>query len=303
MIASENIRFYLDPLQSPFHTGTKMLVFRERYPRSFQSSVGQVVPIGKRVVSDHHLWWVHEDGRYVDGAIESPKELQSYTPVLGILDDEVFVVGQAYGLSDDGRMMVRDARRSDGKQLPGTESGRPGTYLVTRWYQAAGWAAECLPQAGDDQGVIDLRVALAEQRFKLRLGEVCILREANDRDWRDDLEDLDYSLPTPSYAVAVTGSVFLPLETRVEVADLSESSKQALERVHAGSFAPGEIAGSYTTRVEVPASVVVRTSFEKYEQVDEVNEYTIRNAAIDHFKVSNITVGSVTKIPVLRSAY
>jgi len=49
--------------------------------------------------------------------------------------------------------------------------------------------------------------------------------------------------------------------------------------------------------------VVVRTSFEKYEQVDEVNEYTIRNAAVDHFKVSNITVGSVAKIPVLRSAY
>ncbi|UYL87463.1 hypothetical protein SEA_PUREGLOBE5_100 [Arthrobacter phage Pureglobe5] len=303
MIANENIRFYLDPLQSPFHTGTKMLVFRERYPRSFQSSVGQVVPVAKRVVSDHHLWWVHEDGRYVDGALESPKELQSYSPVLGMLDDEVFVVGQSYGVDGNGRMVIRDALRSDGKRLPAAAVGSSIFYSVDRWYQAASWALECMPHPGDTPDDVALRTKIARQRFELRLGEVCILREANDRDWREDLEDLDYGLPTPSYAVAVTGTVFLPLETRMQVDNLPESSRHALERVSNRGFSPGPLAESYVTRVEVPAQVVVRTGFEKYEQVEEVNEHTIRNAAVDHFSVANLIIGSVAKTPVLRSAY
>lgn len=303
MIASENIRFYLDPLQAPTHTGDKVLVFRERYPRTYDSAVGKVAPVCKRIVDDHHLWWVHTDGRFIDGAVESPKELQSHTPALGILDDDVFVVGQAYGLTDDGRMVIRNAMRSDGKRLPGSDGQRPQSYMVHRWYQAASWAAECLPQPGDDQGIVDLRVTIAQQRFALRLGEICILREANNRDWRDDLEDLDYTLPTPVYAVAVSGSMFLPMGTQTPAAELSETAKAAVERVHARNFTPTPAVETFTTRVEVPVQMVVRTSFEKYEQVEEVNDYTIRNAAGDHFGVFDATIGSVTKTPLLRSTY
>jgi hypothetical protein len=301
MIANDKIRFYLDPLQSPHHTGTKMLVFRERYPRSYDSCAGKTVPVIRRHVESHHLWWVHEDGRYVDGAIESPQELQSYTPVLGIVDDEVFVVGNAYGRTADDRMIVRDAVRSDGKIMPGRDTARPATVVVDRWYQAAPWARECMPEPGDDQSVVNLLVAVAEQRFKLRLGEICILREANDRDWREDLEDLDYALPTPQYAVVATGSMYIPVGTTTAAENMAADAKALLDNVTAKSFTRTP-PSTFSTRVEVPVQMVLQTSFEKYESVDEVNDYSLRSAATQQLGVYDAALGSFSKIPVLRYA-
>jgi hypothetical protein len=304
MIPKSAMRYYLNPLQSPFHTGEKMLVFREKYPRDFDSFVDKVVEVKRCTIESHHVWWITEvGGRYVDGALVSPKEMQTHTPALGILDDEVFVVGTSYGLTDDGRMVIRDAKRSDGKLLPGTEGMQPRTYLVDEWMQAASWAINCMPQPGDDQATVDLRIRLATQSFDLRLGEICILREANDRDWRDDLEDLDYSLPTPSYATAVQGSVYVAVSTGTARDDLPEDARATLDRIAERNLTGRPAPSTLTTRVEMPAQFIVKTSYEKYESVEEVNAYTLRNAAVDLFNVDNVTVGDVTKTPILRAAY
>ena len=307
MINSADRMFYLDPLQDPFHTSDKMLVFREKYPRSYQPAKGNIVEVKDRVVTDHHLWWKTIDGMYVDGALVSPKEFVSYRTVMGIISDDLFVIGTSGGLTDEGdgpRMQITNARRSDGRTLTNTEGGIVRTYLVDTWMQAADWASACLPQEGDDAEAVRLRVDTAEQKFKTRLAEVCILREANDRAWRDDLEDLEYSLPTPRYATYVDGTALVPVGTKAMDEALTEEGRLAVSKITAGNLTPREWPSSarVALRAEVPASLIVRTDYADYDDVHKVSDWTIKTAAHDRFGAGDVSILASAKTPIIRFA-
>jgi hypothetical protein len=300
MITATNRKYFIDPLQNVFHTAKEVLVFREQIPRSWNSPLDTIVPVTGQVMIDAHLWWKTEDGMYVDGAAVSPREIISHTPTMGLLDDGTFVIGEGYGTADVNsehpRVLIRDARRSDGKVLPGVT-----TYGVERWLQAAPWAVELMPAEGDDTAAVELKISIAKQKWETRLAEVAILREAQDREWTGDLEDLSYTLPAPQYALFIDGSVYVPTAQRATTADLPEEVRSTLERVTANSLTHTPTSAAPVTRVEVPATFLVRTALDSVDGADDVPLSTIIEGAKERLKVHDISLGSYRAVPVIRS--
>jgi hypothetical protein len=309
MITATDRMYYIDPVQDPSMTSTEVYVLREKYPRTFNSHAGTITKVVGRVYDDGHLWWKTEDGVHVDGAPVSPKEIVSYVPTMGILNDDVFVVGEGYGTQDaDGdhpRVLIRSAVRSDGKRLATPGGGTVSSYPVTRWVKAAPWAVELMPSVRDSAESVERKVAAAKERFRRRAAEVVILREAIVRDWTDDLPSLgDHGyegMPSATFSLHVTADVLVPTGDPVPVTDLPEETRAAMEAVRAKSLAGSAVPTRTRQRVEVPADFLVRTAVTSMEEIQAVPRQSIISAAYAQLGYG-VELGAYTARPVLRTA-
>jgi hypothetical protein len=168
--------------------------------------------------------------------------------------------------------------------------------------QAASWAWECMPQPGDSAGTVAQRVEIAEKKFRTRLAEVCVLREAQSRGWTADLEDLDYTLPTPTYGLHVTGEVFIPSGAQQDVSAMPASEREKLEAVVKNSLGNPARPTRISTQVAVPVEFLVRSALPSLEDAERVQNYTLLNAAREQLGVPATALFPVSTQPLLRSA-
>jgi len=301
MITATNRKYFLNPLQDPYMKSDKVYVFRERIERG--RSMDRILDVKNRHMYDSHLWFTTEAGDYVDGAPVSAANITTYQPMMGIISDDLFVIGTGTGVGSDGRMRIERARRSDGKALPDGQGGTMNaSYAVDTWLQAASWAWECMPQPGDSAGTVAQRVEIAEKKFRTRLAEVCVLREAQSRGWTADLEDLDYTLPTPTYGLHVTGEVFIPSGAQQDVSAMPASEREKLEAVVKNSLGNPARPTRISTQVAVPVEFLVRSALPSLEDAERVQNYTLLNAAREQLGVPATALFPVSTQPLLRSA-
>lgn len=292
-------KYFLTPMQDPFATSDKVFVFRERTQRGLY--IDKITEVKGRSMYDYHLWWTTTGGDYVDGAAVSPLNLPTYQPMMGIIGENLFVIGTGVGVDSQGRMKIESARRSDGVRIASGNGRWVDTYYVRTWLQAAPWARDMMPAEGDTSSTVSQKLSIAKQKFETALAEVCILRESQARSWEDDLEDLDYSLPKPTYALHVDGTVFVATGQQVEVDALTEDRQAMIRKARENSIGGGYAPARMETQIPVPASFLVRTSITDLDDVKDVSEYTIVNAARERLDIPVMSVVRGSTIPFIRS--
>lgn len=292
-------KFFIDPIQDPLAEAKSILVLEERYGRGVYAN--KITDVRSITTHDNRVWWITDVGDYVAGAPISPMSLSYGAAVMGILSDDLFVVGTANGTRNDDRgLNISSAIRSDQLQLPG---GLPNNITVTAktWVVAAPWAIELMPKPTDNAAVTSAKVALAEQRWDQRRAKAIILQQALYREWWDDMEGLaeSHDMLEPRLGALFNGGVLVKVAPTTPTDGLTDEQKAALKATTDRALSAGSFSSTYSqTQMTLP----VRVTVTKPEELSEVAQSTVlsnvRNCIGDYYAV----VGDYNLSPVLRSA-
>jgi len=317
MISKEDRMYFIDPLQPSAVRKTKadgselpleILALRYRRDNFKQDRIGTVIPVTHQRVDNNELWWVDADGDYVYGAQLSDRG-QGRTDLMAIVDDDLFYVGRNGGEHYNGSSafgsFIVDAKRSDGKRLP----GRPGssfTYLARRVIKAAPWASTLMPVPGDTQEVIDAKVARAKQRYIQRRKKGEIYKEGLRRDWLHHLERLrpDHDLPTPRFHVGVEGMFLAVNGDNVAVEDLSETQRDRVAPIRRNAIITpdhGPREGYAQQFVGAPFSVVTTHTVADYSGLRNLSTEDVRYGVFDALRVHSGHVVETNRYAILTS--
>lgn len=165
---------------------------------------GQIVDVKpQRIFTDNRMFYTTTDGYYVDGVpVIGPSETGPYQSVIVLDYDEPFLgVVEASGNRDYA--LVRETQSRAGK------SSVSRRFPAKKMIRPAEWAEEFWPRHYEDDSMTNLRCDAARMRFRREYAEAVIIAESEARGWNDDLEDLNYPMPTPYWSAYVSGMLFV----------------------------------------------------------------------------------------------
>jgi hypothetical protein len=291
MITTNDMKFYLDPVQDMTLKSERLYITEEAYPRTV-SRVGTVVDIKSTTASSgYRRWWIDAEGNYVDGApISSSAPL--YIRHVGLAEDGVFVVGELYNVRD-GVAVLQHCRRSDGAVRPGVLA----TYKTKTWMKAAPWAMDLLPERGDTVNVIAAKLALAKAKYKRRTAMRTILSEAMKRNWNDDLAPLreEHEIPAGTYGAYVEGTALLSIgeDRTVRVDDLTPDDRERVRKLTTET--------RLSRRVAVPVEFMAPFTIAENSAFTSVSSNAVSSHARRIFDDYDLNMGSYSLSPVLRT--
>lgn len=301
MISLKDRIYYTDPLVD--HTvaegTTRFLVIRERYPRTFNSPLGQVITIGpdaEATLADGVLFRSH-NGIYVDCQPVSPRNAPTYNDRMGILSDEAFVIGHMTGLDrDSGAGTFRDIVRSDATTLPDGMIQR-----VTDHVPAAPWARALMPAVGESQAATDAKVALAQKKYRMRFAQIEIMREAEERNWQEDLQELRGSADTPiltgRWAAHVTARALLG-GNQLQAAEIPSELDETVAALRSRSLSRS--VGAWA-KIEVPVSFIAPATTNDTDEAAISRDILVHHAR-NFLGSRNIDLGQYNVNRLLRAA-
>jgi hypothetical protein len=292
MYPATNRTIFIDPVQDATVEAERILVLRQ--PDQYTSLVDTIVDVGKTRYHDGtHAWYVTTDGHYVHGAPLNPSVRTGYSgiaaPVVGIISDDLFVVGTLSQLLTGGEARITNAVRSD-------RLGEPSEVITPMWVKAAPWASRLIPLPTDGMEVVAAKLAVAVQLHQSRKAHAGILIEAITRGYENDIADLieEGALPKPILGAQVKGSAFLPVNIRL--------GEEALEQARtATAKMPGTVISGYGyAMVDLtfmyPEDAATKDDLESAE----INRALTRHAATA-IGYNNLVLGNITLAPVLRN--
>lgn len=309
--------YFIDPLQPATVRKTKadgsdlpLQIVALRYRRdNFKTDrLGSIINVTHQRVENNELWWVDGDGDYVYGA-QLADRVNGRGNLMAILNDDVFVVGLAggehhLGSSRFGSLLV-DARRSDGRRIPGLQTGHL-TLPAPLVFKAAPWAHALMPAPGDSEAVVTAKVARAKQKFIQRHKKGEIYKEGMRRDWLHHLETLraDHDMPTPVFNVGVEGTFLTAAGDNVSLDSLTEVQRDRLRPITANAVVrPGGGAreGYVHSFVGQQFSVVTTLTTNDMTGLMNTGQNDIRYAVFDSLRVHSGHIMETNRFPILVS--
>lgn len=287
-----NRMHFIDPAQDVTADADRVLVFRDS--RSYDTGmVNTIVEVQKRRHFDgHRLWYITKDGYYVQGAPINPASITAHQPLMGIISDDLFVVGVlSERTGSNGTVRIIHVIRSDRRTLGGTLNLR--VQHADTWVKAAPWATRLLPLPTDGVQAGAAKLALAEQLYINRRAQVGVYSEALQRGYMDDVQGID-GMPTPLLGAMVKGSAFLPVHERLSegtMTRVTESAANAADSyVHPEGYAMVDLSFMY------PADAATR------EELDVlVTKRGLSRYAAEALNDGSVIVGDTNITPVLRN--
>jgi hypothetical protein len=297
MYPATNRMHFIDPVQDAAVDTKRVLVLRSSGGWDGRL-INTIVHVRKqRHFDGYHVWYVTNDGYHVQGAPINPPTLSLYQPVLGILSDDVFVVGtmnsRPYGTSHPV-VRIQRPMRSDRRTLGGTHE-LPAHHAET-WVKAAPWAPRLMPLPTDGIQVATAKLNLAEQLFKMRKAQAEIIVQGTMRQHDEDLENLtqDHDLPTPIFGALVRGSAFIPANENL--------GPETLDQVRAAAGAVDGMALSRQAYAKVgDFSFVYPSDVRSREDVENYNLPAINRYARNLLQHSDAMLGAASLTPILRN--
>jgi hypothetical protein len=286
MYPATNRTIFIDPVQDATVEAERILVLRQ--PDQYTSLVNTIVDVGKSRYHDGtHAWYITEDGHYVQGAPVNPSFRTGTHSVVGIMSDDLFVVGT---LSQHlGEARITNAVRSD-------RNGDQSEVIAPVWVKAAPWASRLMPLPTDGMEVVAAKLAVAVQLHQSRTTHAGILIEAIARDCEDDIADLieEGALPKPVLGAQVKGTAFLPVNMRLGEEALEQAriatAKMPGAYINGGGFAKVDLTFMY------PEDAATKDDLESAE----INRVLTRHAATA-IGYNGLILGNITLAPVLRN--
>lgn len=297
-------RYFIDPIQDPLIKTDSVLVTEERrYQRG--AYVDKITKVTGRSEYGNRIWWVTEEGDHVMGAPVNPPHVGYDAQLIGLLSDDLFIIGRYDSGANTGAIRINRALRSDqlaipGCNTPGSGYEAPGM-VATSWVKAAPWAMELMPIPSDTPAVTSAKLELAEQRWNHRRAKAIFRTEAIFRDWEDKLEDLNdsHDLLTPVFGALFKGEVIVPLSMQstltfdpLDEQRITQVKDQAL-RSDSGTGRP---------MVTISAEVPILDRIENREGMEALSFRSIRDNVRAHLNHHSAVVGDHNLTPVLRSA-
>lgn len=320
MLTKSDLIYFVDPLTDPFlRRNPRHLLVMEKFSQYDTGGPqrGEFTELerGKMRPSSGAMFFEAKpkegssdrlSDRLVSGAIAN-FTVRGYdnTRVIGLIDEDTFVYGTGRRSHTNGNdfhpawLSVESYRRSDGKKVP--DAAENHSVVVNRWVQAADWASAYFPMPEDDEETVRLKLELAKEKYRQRRNKTILLREASERDWIEDVEDMrndntDY-FPSPRYGVlanvqAVTGSMSVSAFEEHIPAALKERMDQFKER-------NGDVNGA-RLQITYDVEFLVDTTQTKGD-ISNVSDYAVISAGHEQFG-STTSITNIRKQPVLRSA-
>lgn len=236
-INMEDMRYYVEPVTQPparpQNAPGTYTILALRYRRTDLNQrkaerLGKPMTVTSQRYEGNELWWVDEDGDHVQGALMVATGEAYRQHMVGMINDEVFAVGQHGNRMIGSSHQLIHSRRSDGR------SANPnGRAITINSMPAASWALELMPEPGDTQEVVDQKVMLAKQKFFQREKKAQIYIEGIQRDWLNHLSqvrDDGHDMPVPRFRIGVTG-IALIRTTPIALDDQPDTVKEAVETI------------------------------------------------------------------------
>ena len=289
-------RFFIDPVQDPTIECTRLLVTEERTTRG--THLDKIVNVRpKRTTVGARVWWVTEGGDHVAGAPVNPTNLMSHQRIIAPGGEGWFWLGNVGRRTGDVHV-TGEARRSDGKTLPGLHGNRVFTFETRDAVRAASWAAELVPLSGDSDEVALAKLQLAEQRWNQRRAKAEIIRQGLQRGWEDDLQDLRDSgkLPSATFGAYYKGGALVVASTpalSVRDAGRIEAYREAMPGVTPG----GDVLSYIGLEVDTPLGIHV----ESFDDIRKLPTSSLRDALRSAVNDYSAIPGEYQLTPVLRS--
>lgn len=210
----EHLRYFVDPA-SRYDSRTKRALVYKDYRSDEVANFrecGTIIDVKGWTIVRQCPWWVSDTGNYFRGAAANPPYLG--VSLIGILPDGVtFVLGRedysGRGMTADN-ILLHGVDFSDQRNDPVRSASITSKARVRTWFRAAPWAVETFPGRDDSPAVVQAKLQQAMNAHRLRVAEIEVVQEAIERNWIDDLDDLDYTLPTVEHDYAVNATVFSP---------------------------------------------------------------------------------------------
>lgn len=322
MLTKNDLIYFVDPLTDPMrYTKPEHLLVLDKFNEYGTTYSGRGPAVGEVANLDPGKFRLHQgtiffeaknkEGedvniahRYVTGALAN-FTVRSYDQrrLIGILPDG-FIYGRGVGSRTlgDGRMSVamRDVRRSDQRStmLGDTALAQSAPF----WVEAAPWTERFFPLATDDAETVELKLSLAKEQYRQRRNKTVLLREAAQRGWVRDVEEMrednaDY-FPAPRFGMLVNGKATIG---SVPVDQIAEHLPSRLNDART-AFAEQPRVLPNTARVNVQYDIefFARTEV-SIDQVGSVNDSLLANEAYENFGYA-ASYNSFSKTPILRTA-
>lgn len=296
-LTNEQRKFFIDPIQDGLADVKQLLVTEERYGRG--TYLHKVTDVTGICTDNNRIWWKTAARDYVVGAPVNP-HFSYDQPVIGILSDDLFVVGLYNGRAHDNTVSLTRTIRSDMRSVP-LFAGEGLAMRVPTCVAAAPWAVELMPKPGDPDSVTNAKLALAKQRWEQRYAKGIIIQQALYRDWWDDMETLqeDHDLPSPRLGALFEGNAMVQLSHTLPTDSLTDEQKEMLAARQARAFGASSSSGMFTAvRMTLPVRVQVNKPADLQEIRHDSVLQNVRSALGDY----NTSIADYTLSPVLRSA-
>jgi hypothetical protein len=293
MYPATNLTHFVDPVQDITVEVEKVLV--QRTYRDEEVPIGSIVEVQpKRYFDGYTIWYTTKGGDYVQGAPISPP-MSSGMPVVGIVSDDLFVVGVMgeAPFSTAPFVRINGVMRSDRQTLGGQEFSTRACH-VQQWVKAAPWAERLLPTVTDGVGAASAKLQLAEQLYRKRMALAVIINQLVMRELEEDLEDLteNHSLPSPTFGALVSASAFLPTGMRLE--------GEAMDPARAVAKRAGDATASSVAYCRISVSFMYPGDAENREQVSAFNVNLLSRHAAKALDAEGICISDPTTTPALR---
>lgn len=208
MLTLEDMKYYIDPIATPYEDTKQVYVQQVRHERT-HSMVGKIINVkGVGEIEGHRIWYTTENGYFVYGNSAGCRSVPRYSQVVAPVGD-IWAFGEMMAVNRKGTATKRNIssiRFSNGRKMPG------GAILpVTNWISAADWAYECMPADGDSPEVIVAKLELAKQKWTTRNAKLEVMRQGLARGWTSDLRTLQETgiLFKGKYGARISGTALM----------------------------------------------------------------------------------------------
>jgi hypothetical protein len=161
-----------------------------------------------------------------------------------------------------------------------------------------------MPGAEDSEQVVAAKLALAEQKWKMRWAQAEIIREALDRGWQDDITELhdEGHMLKPVLGAIADGTALVPMTSAPEMsqaererfAELAERGNPG--RTNVNPFTPSQVMVPVPIRIAIDSQVFTEESVRAMP-----GGYVLRDAVQAKLNDYTAVPGTLTMNPVLTS--
>lgn len=296
MLTLEDMKYYIDPIATPYEDTKKVFVHQVRYERH-HTLVGQIVNVkGAGDIENHRMWFATDGGNFVYGPAAGCQSVGRYKMVLARMGD-VFICGETLAVRRTQKhvRLLNSTRMSNGKTLGGI------SVPVTDWIEAADWAWECMPADGDSEDVITAKLALAKQKWETRNAKIEIMRQGLNRGWTQDLKALqeEGTLFKGLYGARITGTAM----TAVPISNVTlDGAYQTVvdEMTKADVVTRPQQTSAY---VGVPVAFYAQLEARTYEEATAPNQSVLNSYLHSKPGMSRATMGPAAASPILVGTY
>lgn len=304
MLTLEQRKWFIDPLPDPMAgLGAERILATASFNSAYRgyANLNKVVNVrkDKRHESLLRLWYIDEDGNYIDGP--SVNTIRSgYTIAMGIISDDLFVIGETTYDFDDSYMILRNCMRSDQKVLPGADYSGV-TMRVDTWVQVASWARELMPLPTDTPDAVSAKLNLAKQKWEQRHAKIEVIRQACQRGWDEHFVPLqdDHDFPKPHFGANVSANILVPVNNYTSLEDQPRRVASQIEAITARSSTTPDLRA---TSVEVNVTYPSRSALaDSRHGLQDLPDHIYMRDAQDYFQNTSLRISNRNTAPILRS--